>query len=134
MDITRHRRHTELLVEKARTSPKNIKRAFTKIKEGNTNIPTWWTTGISVLLPKTKSLQDEKDYPPIACLNMSYKIMTGVVAKYMREHTMENEIWDEGQLGAVEGVLGMVSQLIIDQCIMEEVKQYHRNLAVAFYN
>ena len=60
--------------------------------------------------------------------------MTGVVAKYMREHTMENEIWDEGQLGAVEGVLGMVSQLIIDQCIMEEVKQYHRNLAVAFYN
>ena len=52
--------------------------------------------------------------------------MTGVVAKYMREHTMENEIWDEGQLGAVEGVLGMVGQLIIDQCIMEEVKQYHR--------
>ena len=47
---------------------------------------------------------------------------------------MENEIWDEGQLGAVEGVLGMVSQLIIDQCIMEEAKQYHRNLAVAFYN
>ena len=26
--------------------------------------------------------------------------MTGVIAKYMREHTMENEIWDEGQLGA----------------------------------
>ena len=40
--------------------------------------------------------------------------MTGVAAKYMREHTMENEIWDEGQLGAMEGVLGMVGQLIID--------------------
>ena len=24
----------------------------------------------------------------------------------MREHTAVNEIWDEGQLGAVEGVLG----------------------------
>ena len=24
--------------------------------------------------------------------------------------------------------------MIIDQCIMEEVKQYHRNLAVAFYD
>ena len=87
-----------------------------------------------MLQPKTKRLEDEKDYRPITCLNTSYKIMTGVVAKYMREHTMENEIWDEGQLGAVEGVLGMVGQLIIDQCIMEEVKQYHRNLAVAFYN
>ena len=58
--------------------------------------------------------------------------MTGVVAKYMREHTMENEIWDEGQLGALENVLGTVDQLTIDRCITEEVKQYHRNLAVAF--
>ena len=60
--------------------------------------------------------------------------MTGVVAKYMREHMIENEIWDEGQLGAVEGVLGTVDQLIIDRCIMGKVKQYHRNLAVAFYD
>ena len=28
----------------------------------------------------------------------------------------------------------MVDQVIIDRCIMEEVKQYHRNLAVAFYD
>ena len=87
-----------------------------------------------MLLSKTKSLEDEKDYRPITCLNTSYKIMTGVVEKYMREHTMENESWDEGQLGAVERVLGTVDQLIIDRCIMEEVKKYHRNLAVAFYN
>ena len=91
-----------------------LTRAFTKIKEDNTNIPTWWPTGSTVLLLKTKSLEDEKDYHPITCLNTSYKIMTGVVAKYMRKHTMENEIWDEGQLGAVEGVLGTVDQLIID--------------------
>ena len=52
----------------------------------------------------------------------------------MKEHALVNEIWDEGQLGAVEGVLGTVDQLIIDRCIMEEVKQHHRNLAVAFYN
>ncbi len=52
----------------------------------------------------------------------------------MREHALVNEIWDEGQLGAVEGVLGTVDQLIIDRCIMEEVKQHHRNLAAAFYD
>ena len=46
---------------------------------------------------------------------------------------MENEIWDEGQLGAVEGVLGTVDQLIIDRCIMEKLKQYHKNHAVALY-
>ena len=51
----------------------------------------------------------------------------------MREHAVVNEIWDEGQLGEVEGVLGTVDQLIIDRCIME-LKQHHRNLAVAFYD
>ena len=45
-----------------------------------------------------------------------------------------NKIWDKCQLGAVEGVLGTVDQLIIDRCTMEEVKQYHRNLAVTFYD
>ena len=60
--------------------------------------------------------------------------MAGVAAKYMREHTMENEIWDEGQLWAVEAVLGTVDQKVIDQCIMEEVKQYHRNLVFRFYD
>ena len=58
---------------------------FTKIQKDNTNIPTWRPTGRTVLLPKTKTLEDEKDYRPITCLNTSYKIMTGVVVKYMRE-------------------------------------------------
>ena len=52
----------------------------------------------------------------------------------MREHTMENDIWDEGQLGAVVGVLGTVDQLITVRSIMEEVKTYRQNLAVAFYD
>ena len=52
----------------------------------------------------------------------------------MREQTMENNIWHEGQLGAVGGVLGNIKQLIIDKSIMEEVKTYHRNQAVASYD
>ena len=111
--------------KKLEPAQKALTRAFTKIKEDNKNIPTWWPTERTVLLPKTKSQEDEKDYRTITCLNTSYKIMTRMVAKYMREHTMENEICDKSQLGAGEGILGMVDQLIIDRCIMEEVKQYH---------
>ena len=48
------------------------------------------------------------------------------MAKYTREHTAVNEIWNEGQLGAVEGILGTVDQLIIDKYNMEEVKHHHR--------
>ena len=61
-----------------------------------------------MLLPKTKDLTDKKNYRPITCLNTSYKLLTGLVGKYMREHTMENDIWDEGQLGAVVRALGTV--------------------------
>ena len=35
-------------------------------------------------------------------------------------------------MGATERVLGTTDQLLIDKCILEEVKEYHRNLAVAF--
>ena len=52
----------------------------------------------------------------------------------MCENTLVNKIWDQRQLAAVEGVLGTVDQLTIDKCIMEEINQYHRNLAVAFYD
>ena len=62
-----------------------------------------------------KNIRDKKNYCPIKCLNTLYEILTGLVAKDMREHTAVNEIWDEGQLGAVEGVLGTVDQHIIDR-------------------
>ena len=31
-------------------------------------------------------------------------------------------------------MLGTVDQLLIDGCMMEEVKEYHGNLAVAYYD
>ena len=108
-----------------------MKRALEKVKD-NDLTPVWWPSGRTVLLPKPKNLTDEKNYRLITCLNTSYKLQTGLVGKYVREHTMEN-IWDEGQLGAVVGVLGTVDQLIIDRPMMEEVKTF-RSLAVAFYD
>ena len=55
-----------------------------------------------------KDLTNEKSYCPITCLNTSYKLLTGLVGKYMKEHIMENKIWDEG---VVDGVVGTVDQL-----------------------
>ena len=52
----------------------------------------------------------------------------------MRVNTVVNDIWGEGQLGTVEGVLGIVDLQIIGRCIREEMKQYYRNLAVIFYD
>ena len=117
-----------------RPAQKALKKAFEQIRDDNRLIPTWWPLGSTVLIPKSKDLSDEKNYHPITCLNTSYKLLTRLVDKFMKNHAIENNIWDDGQLGAAEGVLGTVDQLTIDRCIMEEVKTQHRNLAVAFYD
>ena len=57
--------------KKLEPAQKALTRAFTKIKEGNMNILTCWPTGRTVLLPKTKNLQDEKNYRHITRLNTS---------------------------------------------------------------
>ena len=44
----------------------------------------------------------------ITFLNTSYNLLIDLTGKYIGEYTMENGIWDEGQLGAVAGVLGIV--------------------------
>ena len=120
--------------KKFETAQKALRKAFTDLCMDTAMIPEWWPSRRTVLLPKTKNLSDEKNGRPITCLNTSYKILTGLVAKYMRTHKAVNEIWDKGQLEAVEGILGTANQLIIDRYIMEEVKQQHRTLPVAFYN
>ena len=60
-------------------------------------------------------------------------MLQGLHKKYMREATMENDIWDEVLLGTVVGALGTADQLIIDRSIMEEVKTYHQILSSSFY-
>ena len=117
-----------------RTSVRTSVRAYDAIKEDNNMIRQWWPVGRTVLSPKSKELGDEKNYRPITCLNTSYKLLTGLIGKYMRNYAIENNIWDEDQLGGVEGVLGTVDQLLIDACIMEYVKEHHRNLGVAHYD
>ena len=88
-DVSKRKRWTAPGIEgiqnywwkKLEPAQKALTRAFTKIKEDNTNISTWWPTGRIVLLPKTKSLENKKDYRPITYFNTSYKNITGVAAK-----------------------------------------------------
>ena len=113
---------------------KPLVKSFKKWIDQPESIPDWVTYGRTVLLPKSEVLDDEKNYRPITCLNTAYKIFTGMLGKYLKEHAERNNIWDKSQLGACSGVLGTVDQLIVDNTIMEEVRERKRNVAVAFYD
>jgi len=113
---------------------KPLSEIMNKWVEDNRTIPDWLTLGRTVLIPKTEDLSSERDYRPITCLNTSYKIFTGILGSYMKEHAEANNIWDRNQMGTCSGVLGTVDQLLIDNNIMDEVRSYKRNLAVAYYD
>lgn len=102
--------------------------------EDQTTIPSWLALGRTVLIPKAADLSSEKDYRPITCLNTSYKMFTSILGNYMRNHAQRNGIWDKNQMGTCSQVLGTVDQLLIDNCIMDEVRNHKRNLAVAYYD
>ena len=99
-----------------------ILRCFNQSLELPDEIPDWLTHGRTVLLPKTEDLSNERNYHPITCLNTCCKIFTGMIGNYMKEHAERNNIWDRSQLGTCSGVLGTVDQLIIDNTIMDEVR------------
>ena len=72
-----------------RPAKKALKKAFEQIRDENRLILTWWSLGRTVLLPQSKDLSDRKNCRPITCT--SYKLLTGLVGKFMRNHTIENK-------------------------------------------
>ena len=112
----------------------SLLRCFNLWIEQPDEIPEWMTLGRTVLLPKTEDLSNEKNYRPITCLNTFYKIFTGMIKNCMKEHAERNDIWDRSQLGTSSAVLRIEDQLIIDDAIMDEVRNQQKNLAVSFYD
>ena len=109
-------------------------KCFNQWIEGPDEIPDWLTQGRTILLSKTEDLSNERNYRPITCLNTCYKIFTGMIGNCIKEDEERNNICYRNQLGTCSGILGTVCQLIIDNIIMDEVRNQQRNLAVAFYN
>ena len=77
-----------------------------------------------------KDQSSEIDYLPITCLNTSYKLFTGILGNYMKENSVKNSLCNKNQMRICINVLETVNQLLIDKCILKEVKEHERNLAV----
>ena len=111
-----------------------LKKLFEDFKLIPENVPSWFAVGRTVLSSKTNDLSKASYSRPITCLNTVYKILTGCIASFVKDHSIRNNLWDNQQLGATSGVLGTVDQLLVDECIMQQVKDKHKNLSVAYYD
>ena len=95
-------------------------------------VPAWFTTGRTTLVPKKQPTEEPSNYRPITCLPIIYKIMTNMITKRMKEHMMINNLIPEEQKGCMPNTLGTIDQLLIDKMILEDAKKNKKDLSVAW--
>ena len=105
---------------------------YAKFLENPESCPDWFTKGRTTLIPKSREYRNSKNYRPITCLPIVYKIFSKLIGKELMQHIKKYEIIPEEQKGAAENTLGCLDQLLIDSMITEDEKQLKKNLSTAW--
>ena len=67
--------------------------------EGSTTLPDWLTLTKTILLQKNEHTHAAKNYRPIACLNLTYKLYTSCLNNFLEHHCRTNSIIATEQAG-----------------------------------
>ena len=97
-------------------------RFFIKFYENQLEIPQWLTVVRTTLQPKNKDTHEAKNYRPIACENTMLKLYTGILASFITDHCIENNIITREQTGGEKDSWGCSEQLLINKTATEECK------------
>ena len=96
-------------------------------------VPNWMTYGKTYLCQKDQSKGNAVDnYRPISCLPVMWKLLTGVLAGQMYAFLDEHNILPQEQKGCRKKSSGTKDQILIDKMILQDCKQKHKNLAMAW--
>ena len=99
----------------------------------NRKIPEWMTIGRTVLLMKDPLKGNEVgNYRPIACLNILWKILSGIFAQKTYDHLETMNLLPNEQKGCRKGSRGTKDQLIIDKTVLKNCKKRLTNLSMAW--
>ncbi|XP_073231990.1 uncharacterized protein [Porites lutea] len=75
--------------------------AYNQAIEHPENLPDWFTTAQTYLLPKNKDTENLKNYRPIACLSTSCKVLISILTERSYTHITKNDILPEEQRALV---------------------------------
>ena len=73
-------------------------------------------------------MKQPKNYRPIACLKMIYKIYTSILNQFLVDHCTTNNTITTEKAGCKKQSWGCTDQLLIDEMILEEVQHQRKNL------
>ena len=71
------------------------------------------------------------NYRPIACLNLIWKLLTGIISD-KTYHLEENKLLPGEQKGSRRKCQGTKDQLVIDRCILQNCRKRKTNLSMAW--
>ena len=96
-------------------------------------IPHWMVEGVTTLIPKGKErTADPKQYRPITCLNIMYKLYTSSLMEMLLHHVERFGLLPEEQKALRRGRAGCHDALLVDRMIVEDSEMRGRQLAVAW--
>ena len=117
-------------IKKLHCTHSQLTKLITGLYEEDSRVPDWLATGKTILIPKTEDTRSTKNLRPIACHNITYKIYTGILNKFLENHCINNDIITLEQAGGKKESWGCTDQLLINKMILDEVKKHRRNLFV----
>jgi hypothetical protein len=104
---------------------------FNKLIEED-QTPEWLMAGVTLLIPKNKNTENLKNYRPITCLPMIYKLITSIISKWMQRYIYDQNLMSKEQKGCCRGSKGGKDQLLISKALLQECKRRKKNLCMAW--
>ena len=95
---------------------------------GKEHLPPWLSQARTKLIAKNEITNVAKNYRPIACLYLMYKMCISFLNTLLSYHCFKNQIISPEQGAGKKGVWGCTEQLLINKAIMTEVRKKRRNL------
>ena len=96
------------------------------------DVPGWLVEGRTILVMKdSKNGTEVGNYRPIACLNLIWKLLTGIISDKTYDHSEKNRL-PEVQKGCRRKCQETNDQLEIDRCILQNCRKRKTNLSMAW--
>ena len=97
------------------------------------DVPGWLVEGRIILVIKdSKNGTEVGNYRPVACLNLIWKLLTGIISDKTYDHLEKNRLLPEEQKGSRRKCQGAKDQLAIDRCILQNCRKRKTNLSMAW--
>ena len=96
------------------------------------SIPQWLVEGRTVLLPKGDNPTKPGSRRPITCLNVAYKLLTGMVARTLLHHVKHYDLLPLEQKALKAGCRGCFDAVTINSALAAKAKAERRDLSMVW--